>query len=768
MHTVRIRVMALLTALAVAFMASALAWQSLENGQASLLAREAEKEKTLFVRKITELRGRSLETHVYLFTFWDEMARFVQKRDTRWADATLAGTLAPQETDNIWAYDKQRRQVYTLNSGLNPALKGLALPGYALGLLSEKRPYCHFFMQTPQGLVEVRGATIHKTQDEKRTGPHYGYYFAARLWSEKFVTDLKSLTNSTLSLDRPGRTAAPAAPEADGRLTFDVELPDWQGRPVALLHVKGYTPTVGMIRASTHRAIALFLVFVLSLLGLLFVCLLRWVSLPLRAVSHSLQQENPAPLARLTKDRSEFGGVARLIEDFFRQKAQLVEEIAERVRAQAALARARDELEERVRERTQSLVEVNATLEETNATLEEEVEQRQEAELQIRRQYERLLALHAIDEAITSSPDLRFVLSFLLGQVTHLLNVDAAAVLLRDAGSGTLGYAAGHGFRTGLIQKSTLRAGQGLAGRAAETGEWVRVKDPANAPDFTANPELLLAEGVGAYYAVPLIAKGQVQGVLELFHRAPLRADEEWEEFLATLAGQAAIAIDNARLFDGLQRSNRELMQAYDATIEGWSRALDLRDRETEGHSRRVTEMTLRLALAAGFTEAELVHVRRGALLHDIGKMGIPDSILLKPGKLTDEERAEMQKHTTYALEMLSPIEFLRPALAIPYAHHEKWDGTGYPRGLAGEEIPVEARLFAIVDVWDALRSDRPYREGWPEKKVLDYLREQAGTHFDPRVVEAFLSLNEREAAGKPCAARKAAAAPPEQVRKAA
>jgi putative nucleotidyltransferase with HDIG domain len=210
-------------------------------------------------------------------------------------------------------------------------------------------------------------------------------------------------------------------------------------------------------------------------------------------------------------------------------------------------------------------------------------------------------------------------------------------------------------------------------------------------------------------------------------------------DFLEALAGQAAIAIDSAELFTQLQRSNLRLTLAYDATIEGWSRALDLRDKETEGHTQRVTETTLKLARAMGLGEDELVHVRRGGLLHDIGKMGVPDGILLKPGPLTEDEWVVMRKHPTYAYDMLSPIVYLRPALDIPYCHHEKWDGTGYPRGLMGDRIPLAARIFAVVDVWDALCSDRPYRPGWPEAKVREHIRSLAGTHFDPAAVEVFL-----------------------------
>jgi putative nucleotidyltransferase with HDIG domain len=191
-----------------------------------------------------------------------------------------------------------------------------------------------------------------------------------------------------------------------------------------------------------------------------------------------------------------------------------------------------------------------------------------------------------------------------------------------------------------------------------------------------------------------------------------------------------------------LQRSNQELALAYDATIEGWSHALDLRDQETEGHTQRVTEFTGRLARLMGASEMDLVQIRRGALLHDIGKMAIPDAILLKPGKLTDAEWAIMRRHPQIAYEVLSPIAYLRPALDIPYAHHEKWDGSGYPRGLKGEQIPLAARIFAVVDVWDGITSARPYHPAQPEAAALEYIRRSAGTHFDPRVVEVFLNMD--------------------------
>jgi len=187
-----------------------------------------------------------------------------------------------------------------------------------------------------------------------------------------------------------------------------------------------------------------------------------------------------------------------------------------------------------------------------------------------------------------------------------------------------------------------------------------------------------------------------------------------------------------------LMEANKQLLFAYEATIEGWSHAMDLRDKETEGHSHRVAELTVKLAKEFDMSEEELIHIRRGALLHDMGKLGVPDSILHKPSSLTDEEWKIMRKHPQFAYDMLYPIEYLRPALEIPYCHHEKWDGAGYPRALKGEEIPKSARIFAIVDVWDALTSDRPYRPAWTKEKALSYIQEQIGKHFEPQVGDCF------------------------------
>lgn len=192
-----------------------------------------------------------------------------------------------------------------------------------------------------------------------------------------------------------------------------------------------------------------------------------------------------------------------------------------------------------------------------------------------------------------------------------------------------------------------------------------------------------------------------------------------------------------------LKRSKQDLKQSYDATLKGWVNALDLRDHETEGHTNRVAKMTLTLARALGAPEEELEHIRRGALLHDIGKMGIPDRILHKPDRLTEEEWEIIRQHPVYAYNLLSQIEYLQPATDIPYCHHEKWDGSGYPRGLKGEEIPLVARIFSVVDVWDALRSDRPYRKAWSEEETVAHLKSERGKYFQPEIVDRFLLLLE-------------------------
>ncbi|MFO7942691.1 MAG: GAF domain-containing protein [Anaerolineales bacterium] len=359
------------------------------------------------------------------------------------------------------------------------------------------------------------------------------------------------------------------------------------------------------------------------------------------------------------------------------------------------------------------------------------------------KQLNRLRSLRNIDTAIISSFDLHVSLNIILSHITSQLELDAACIFLVDHPTQSLGFVAGKGFQTHQIQDDYLRLGRGLAGKVALSHSPVHIPVLGNEKEGLERPFLTEKEHFTFYYGLPLKSKGKPIGVLEMFHRTQKPVSKDWESFAETLSGQAAIAIDNALLFEELQQSNMEITQAYDTTLEGWAKALELRDHDTEGHSRRVTDLTIKLANMLGVPKKELPHIRRGALLHDIGKMAIPDEILRKKDSLSDKEWEIIKKHPLYAKEMLESVQYLEEALDIPLYHHERWDGSGYPYGWKGKEIPLPARIFAVVDVWDALTSDRPYRPAWSEKRALDHIKKQSGKHFDPQVVNAFLNLNE-------------------------
>ena len=360
---------------------------------------------------------------------------------------------------------------------------------------------------------------------------------------------------------------------------------------------------------------------------------------------------------------------------------------------------------------------------------------------QIRSRLTQLNGLRDIDSFITGHLPLGQILKSILDLVQFQVEVDAADILILEEGSNQLRSAAAFGFTQETIEKVVLAADQSYAGEVLRTQKPVTfVRHEADA--YVLDQWLVWQqEQFRAYIGVPLMINRDVKGVLEVFRHEPVLLDAQSQHFLETLAGQAAIAIEQRELFDGLQHSNEELRQAYDATIEGWSRAMDLRDRETEGHTQRVTVLTCRIAQEHfHFDDEALLWMRRGALLHDIGKLGVPDNILLKEGALTLEEWVIMKTHPHMAYEMIKSIDYLQNAVDIPHFHHEKWDGSGYPHGLMGESIPLPARIFAVVDVWDALTSDRPYRKAWRKEEALQYIREQSGIHFDPAVVEAFFA----------------------------
>lgn len=351
---------------------------------------------------------------------------------------------------------------------------------------------------------------------------------------------------------------------------------------------------------------------------------------------------------------------------------------------------------------------------------------------------DRITSLHRIDQIINSLPPLDVALQQVVRETVQNLDVDAANILKLQEPQHRLESYAQEGFSSAQAADMVLHLDEGYAGRSLMDRETITASNIQAEEEKFARKEMARAEGFHGYACCPIVSRGKVSGVLEVFRRSFSPPASEQLEFLETLAHQAAIAIDNITTLEELQSANERLLLAYDANIEGWSRALDYRDKETEGHSRRVTEIATELAKRVGMDENQLRYIRWGALLHDIGKMGVPDHILLKPGRLNEEEWEIMKHHPVIARDLMSPIRFLEPAIDIPYCHHEKWDGSGYPRGLKGGDIPIAARIFAVADVWDALRSDRPYRRGWTEEEALNQLKEIAGSHLDPEIVQVF------------------------------
>ena len=361
---------------------------------------------------------------------------------------------------------------------------------------------------------------------------------------------------------------------------------------------------------------------------------------------------------------------------------------------------------------------------------------------QLKLKQSQLRALMSVGQVINSSLGLRQVLEEVMDSLISLMRAERGFLMLREP-SGELEVRIARGIAHVNLDEEAFKVSQTIVRKVVASNAPVLTTNAQADPRFDAQMSIA-AYQLRSILCVPLKLKDELIGVLYVENRAHAGIFKENDlELISAFADQAAVAINSARLFEELQESHRELERAYQATLEGWVRALDLRDKETEGHTQRVTILTHRLARSMGVSDAELVHITRGALLHDIGKMAIPDGILLKPGQLTDDERKLIQKHPVYAFEMLRPIDFLVPAIDIPYCHHEKWDGTGYPRGLKQDEIPFAARIFPIIDVWDALTSNRPYRKAMPHDEVRQLIRADSGKHFDPIVVEAFMNLKD-------------------------
>jgi putative nucleotidyltransferase with HDIG domain len=361
---------------------------------------------------------------------------------------------------------------------------------------------------------------------------------------------------------------------------------------------------------------------------------------------------------------------------------------------------------------------------------------------QLKNRETQLGALMGIGRAINSSLGLKRVLEEVMDSLIALMRAERGFLMLRDS-SGELSVRIARGIDHVNLEEEAFIVSRTIVGKVASTGEAILTTNAQEDPRFQ-NQMSVAAYQLRSILCAPLKIKNELIGVIYVDNRARSGIFQEHDlGLIRAFSDQAAVAIDNAQLFEDLQNKNDELEKAYQATLEGWVSALDMRDKETEGHTQRVRVLTERLARSMGVNDDQMIHITRGALLHDIGKMAIPDGILLKPGPLTDKERELIKRHPQLAYDMLRRIDFLLPAIDIPYCHHEKWDGTGYPRGLKGDDIPFAARIFPIIDVWDALTSDRPYRKALPHEEVREHIKADSGKHFDPQVVDAFLQMED-------------------------
>ena len=354
--------------------------------------------------------------------------------------------------------------------------------------------------------------------------------------------------------------------------------------------------------------------------------------------------------------------------------------------------------------------------------------------VEFERMLQKMERLMEINIMLNSTLELEQVLGLIIAKAVEMLECEAGSILLYSKEKDSLLFSASTTANSKALTEILIPLTDSLAGAIFTKNTPLVVNDVSHDVRHNTSVAAQINFQTHSLLGVPMRIQNRVTGVLEALNKQQGVFTEEDVKILTAIASQAAVAIENAQLVKALQDS-------YESTLEGWAAALDLRDKETEGHSQRVTVLTVRLAEQMGVSKEFLTHVRQGALLHDIGKMAVPDHILHKNGPLTEQEKAIMRQHPVNAYNMLHPIAYLRSALDIPYCHHEKWDGTGYPRGLKGEEIPLAARIFTVIDVWDALRSNRPYRKAWSEQETLAYIQAQAGKSLDPNIVRHFVEL---------------------------
>ncbi|NPV41808.1 MAG: PAS domain-containing protein [Anaerolineae bacterium] len=354
------------------------------------------------------------------------------------------------------------------------------------------------------------------------------------------------------------------------------------------------------------------------------------------------------------------------------------------------------------------------------------------------KQLAHLESLHAIDQAITSVYDIQVINKIILDQACRALEADAADILILNEPINALEMVSGRGFIDAINTNVRIPITTSTAGKILLENQQFSIPNLKETPlDFNRN--YIPVENFTSYYARPISLKGKTIGVFEVFFKNAYFPEKDWEDFFEALTTQIAVAYDSTQKYSDLQKLQQNMAASLRSTIETWSKSLELHDIESYGHIRRVTNETLEIAKIMGIEEDQLPNIERGALLHDIGKLAIMDGILQKKGTLTEDEWKEIKRHPEISREMLSNVTLLEDAVDIPYSHHENWDGSGYPQGLKGENIPLAARIFAVVETYDAMISPRPYRAALTKQEAIQYLIDQKGKKFDPRVVDLFL-----------------------------
>ncbi len=365
-----------------------------------------------------------------------------------------------------------------------------------------------------------------------------------------------------------------------------------------------------------------------------------------------------------------------------------------------------------------------------------DVTRRVNAEKEVQQQISRMTAIRNVDQGIIAGVPLNRVYDLILHEILNLFSLRAAAVVLLDHVTERFNVSVTAGDWNWIEYKNTLNDETNIAYEVIRSQKTLHLKPEQiqNQKNVPLNTHVFFA---------PILIENRVMGVLQVFTRPHQPFTFSMLDFTETMAGQIAVAISGRKYLQDTIQLHQNLSEAYEETIRGWARAVNYRDQDTWQHTHRTLRRTLEIANMYNFSEEDLLHIRRGVILHDIGKLAVPDRILLKPGKLNDDEMTIMRQHPIIARDLMYPITYLRPAIDIPYGHHERWDGSGYPNGYIAEDIPLPARIFAVVDVWDALTSDRPYRTAWTIEDTRDYLSQNSGVLFDPEVVKNFFVILE-------------------------